>query len=255
MFSVTDKKHWKQYLLIIKRVPHLQEHSSTQQLYISPSMTSLNILVLGAGELGFPMLKSLAESKPPAAKLTVLLRPSTIKSPSVSRAAEISQLRALGISLLPGDISSSTVTELADIFTPYDTVISCTGFSAGPGVQIKICKAVLRAGVSRYFPWQFGVNYDVIGRGSGQDLFDEQLDVRALLRSQTNTQWVIVSTGMFISFLFEKSFGIVELKTESGNTIVRGLGGWENRVTVTGPEDIGRLVSLRSNRVPKGICG
>ena len=34
------------------------------------------------------------------------------------------------------------------------------------------------------FPGKFGVNYDVIGRGSAQDLFDEQLEVRDLLRSQ-----------------------------------------------------------------------
>jgi len=54
--------------------------------------------------------------------------------------------------------------------------------------------------VKRYFPWQFGVDYDVIGRGSAQDLFDKQLDVRHLLRGQSGTEWVVVSTGMFMSF-------------------------------------------------------
>ncbi|EBX3265615.1 hypothetical protein DRT26_05920 [Salmonella enterica subsp. enterica serovar Oranienburg] len=57
-------------------------------------------------------------------------------------------------------------------------------------------RAVLEAGVKRYFPWQFGVNYDVVGKGSGQPVWDEQYDVRTLLREQNVTEWVIVSTGM-----------------------------------------------------------
>lgn len=97
--------------------------------------------------------------------------------------------------------------------------------------------------MKRYFPWQFGVDYDVIGRGSAQTLFDEQLDVRDLLRAQSGTEWVILSTGMFTSFLFERYFGVVDLEAEDGRGVVRALGGWENRVTVTTPEDIGRLTA------------
>jgi hypothetical protein len=73
----------------------------------------------------------------------------------------------------------------------------------------------LQARIPRYFPWQFGVDFDVIGRGSPQDIFDAQLDVRELLRSQQQTEWVI-STGMFMSYLFEPEFGVVDLqKTQS----------------------------------------
>ena len=91
---------------------------------------------------------------------------------------------------------------------------------------MKIAQAALEGGVRRYFPWQFGVDYDVLGRGSAQDLFDEQLDVRDLLRGQSSTEWVIVSTGMFTNFLFEPSFGVVVFDGEKGEgTIVRGLGG------------------------------
>jgi hypothetical protein len=118
-------------------------------------------------------------------------------------------------------------------------VVGCTGFVTGRGFQLKLARAVLQAGVKRYFAWQFGVNYDAIGRGSAQDLFDEQLEVRDLLRSQDRTEWVIVSTGMFTSFLFEPSFGVVDL---AQNT-VHALGSWETAVTVTTPEDIGVLTA------------
>ena len=121
----------------------------------------------------------------------------------------------------------------------FHTVISCTGFVGGPGVQRKIARAALDGGVKRFVPWQFGVDYDAIGRGSPQDLFDEQLDVRDLLRAQQATEWVIVSTGMFTSFLFEPAFGVVDLAANR----VNALGSLDTAVTLTTADDIGALTA------------
>ncbi|MFM0626652.1 aromatic alcohol reductase [Paraburkholderia xenovorans] len=198
-----------------------------------------SILVLGAGELGMAVLRSLARhaASTPGVSLAVLLRPSTLQSSDAARQKEIAVLRALAIELVPGDLAAQSEASLAALFRRFDTVVSCTGFVGGKGVQLKIARAVLAAGVARYFPWQFGVDYDVIGRGSAQDLFDEQLGVRDLLRAQDRTEWVIVSTGMFTSFLFEPSFGVVDLEQNT----VHALGSWDNAVTVTTADDIGRL--------------
>ena len=200
-----------------------------------------SILVLGAGELGMPVLRNLARraKQVSGTSVTALLRPATIASADAEKQRDIAELRALGVQFLSGDLTGSTA-DLSALFKDFDTVISCTGFVTGAGgFQLKLARAVLDAGVKRYFPWQFGVDYDVIGRGSAQDLFDEQLDVRDLLRSQDRTQWVIISTGMFTSFLFEPSFGVVDL---AQNT-VRALGSWDTAVTVTTPEDIGVLTA------------
>ncbi|HDS6869101.1 aromatic alcohol reductase, partial [Klebsiella pneumoniae] len=137
------------------------------------------------------------------------------------------------------DIAGSAMETLADQFRGFTTVINCMGFVAGPGTQLKITRAVLAAGVPRYFPWQFGVNYDVVGKGSGQPVWDEQYDVRTLLRAQRATEWVIVSTGMFTSFLFEPDFDVVNLS----NRTLHALGSWDTQVTVTSPADIGRLTT------------
>jgi hypothetical protein len=200
-----------------------------------------SILVLGAGELGMAMLRSLVRRAAGVSGLSiaVLLRPSTIGSGDPRKQKDIDELRALGVELIPGDLSAQSVTDLATVFGRFDTLISCTGFVGGSGVQRKLARAALDASVKRYFPWQFGVDYDVIGRASAQDLFDEQLDVRDLLRSQNKTEWVIVSTGMFTSFLFEPSFGVVDL---ARNT-VNALGSWDNAVTVTTADDIGALTA------------
>jgi len=199
------------------------------------------ILVLGAGELGMAVLRNLARRATHAAgvSIAVLLRPSATASDDMAKRKGLAELRELGIEFVEGDLVRQSCAELAATFRQFDTIISCTGFVGGPGVQLKITQAALDARARRYFPWQFGVDYDIIGRGSAQDLFDEQLGVRDLLRAQRNTEWVIVSTGMFTSFLFEPSFGVVDLATNT----VNALGNHDNAVTVTTAEDIGLMTA------------
>lgn len=208
-----------------------------------------SILVMGAGELGFEVLRSLADHvrKGQPARIHVQLRPSTIKTADPEKQHQLDQMKAWGIEVVAGDIATADVDELATLLSSYDTVISCIGFSAGRGTQIRITEAVLKAGVNRYVPWQFGVDYDTIGRGSAQDVFDEQLDVRDLLRAQNRTEWLIVATGMFTSFLFEPTFGVVDI--EKGK--VHALGHRDNQVTVTTPEDIGRLTAAILFHAPR----
>ena len=215
-----------------------------------------SILVLGAGELGLSVLTALAHhpihtASPSSTPITVLLRPSAFASSASSeKKALIAHLRTdLGISLLPGDVAASTPSELAALFEPFDIIVSCSGMTYPPGTQLKLAKAVFEANAARqskeagkgmwYFPWQFGIDYDAIGRGSAQDLFNEQLDVRDLLRAQKEVRWTIVSTGMFMSFLFEEAFGVVSKDWSKVTT----LGSIDNEITVTSVEDIGRVVA------------
>lgn len=196
-----------------------------------------NMLVLGAGQLGMAVLRALAPHiRNAKERPTVLVAPAMVNTPSDQDAANLAELRALGMDIKSFDLASDEEA-LTALFQNYCTVLNCTGFVAGPGTQIKITRAVLAAGVERYFPWQFGVDYDVVGRGSGQPVFDEQYEVRQLLRRQSDTEWVIVSTGMFTSFLFEPAFDLVNLDRRT----IHALGSWETKVTVTTPEDVGKL--------------
>lgn len=197
------------------------------------------MIVLGAGQLGMEVLRALAPRAQAAQEsITVLVSPRTVSTPTVQDEAILAELRDLGMELVGFDLSSEE-RALSTLFRRYKTVVNCTGFVAGPGTQLKITKAVLTAGVGRYFPWQFGVDYDVVGRGSGQPVFDEQYEVRQLLRGQRATEWVIISTGMFMSFLFEPAFDVVDLDRRT----IHGLGHWDTKVTVTTPEDIGKLTT------------
>lgn len=202
---------------------------------------SKNIIVLGAGELGLPVLRNLARHAEDVdgAKISVLLRASAVDSAEPGKQRDVAEIRELGIEIVVGDLVKSSIDELAMVFTRYDTVIGCAGYAAGINTPMKLARAALQARIPRYFPWQFGVDFDVIGRGSPQDIFDAQLDVRELLRSQSQTEWVIISTGMFMSYLFEPEFGVVDLQNDD----VHALGSLDTSVTLTTPDDIGALTA------------
>ncbi len=198
------------------------------------------VLVLGAGQLGAAVLSSLIPAvKRQNGTVAVIVSPGSWGDRGELLSASHHQLEAAGAEFIACDVAAGTVASLTGPFAEFDTIINCMGFIAGTGTQIKITRAVLEAGVKRYFPWQFGVNYDVVGKDSGQPVWDEQYDVRTLLREQIATEWVIISTGMFTSFLFEPAFDVVNL---SKNTI-NALGSWDTQVTVTTPADIGRLTT------------
>lgn len=193
-----------------------------------------SFLIIGTGELGLAMLHSLLQYQKQQGlhdKIGVVIKPS---HESIEKFKNIPEYNDVIIEELDLGIP---IKELASVFKKYDTVICCSGFSIGKGMQVKITEAVLEAGVRRYVPWQFGADYDKIGRGSAQPVFDEQLDVRDLLRGQDKTHWVIVSTGMFTSFLFREDFGIVNLSSKT----VHALGDWNNSLTLTTCEDVGAL--------------
>lgn len=90
-------------------------------------------------------------------------------------------------------------------------------------------------------PWQAGVDYDVLGPEAGRGLFSEQCGVRQLLRAQGETQWVVVSCGIFMSFLLEEAWGVVSREADGDKVRVTALGSWEDGITVTAVEDIARV--------------
>lgn len=199
-----------------------------------------NILVLGAGELGMPVIRELLQLKEADDTVSVLLPPSMPNAANDSALRVRASLRSLGVAIVEMDLATSDARQLSAVFSQFTQVIGCTGFVGGRGTQLKITTAALEADIEHYIPWQFGVDYDIVGHGSGQEVFDEQADVRALLRSQSRVKWTIVSTGMFTSFVFLSAFGLVDLQEGK----VHALGDWSYRLTVTTPEDIGRMAAL-----------
>ncbi|MBC9914435.1 aromatic alcohol reductase [Chitinophaga varians] len=202
-----------------------------------------SFLVIGTGELGQAMLNSLLTyQQTHSFTMGVLIQRSRIGMDEVSQHENYKN-----VTIEAADLVKDSKADLASIFRKYDTVICCSGFSIGAGMQVKITEAVLEAGVRRYIPWQFGVDYDKIGKGSAQPVFDEQLDVRQLLRSQNKTHWIIISTGMITSFIFREDFGVISLQ----NKVIHALGDWQHSLTLTSCEDIGALTTAILFQTPE----
>ncbi|KAF9700590.1 hypothetical protein EKO04_001578 [Ascochyta lentis] len=213
----------------------------------TPTQKSTQILLLGAGELGLALLPHLSSL------------PNTHVTIGVRFPQKYTHLATPTIDLTTIDLTSPSPT-LVPVFAGYEILISATGFTSLPGSVTKLAHEVLEAGQSRqqqgegglwYFPWQWGVDYDVAGDGNGlMPLFGEQKHVRDLLRTEAErcgVKWTVVSTGMFMSFLFEPFWGIVDRSQgtnegEEKKVVVRCLRDWSHRVTVTDVVDIGRVV-------------
>ena len=172
--------------------------------------STIQILLIGVGELGTAFLPHL--SGLPNTRVTI-----GVRTPSKYQHLSLPNLSLTALDLTsPSEILSET-------FAKYDIVISATGFGQSPGAVTKLTHDVLAAGLLRrqtgegklwFFPWQWGVDYDITGDGRGlMPLFGEQASVRNLLRSEAaknNVKWTILSTGIFMSFLFEQFWAIVD---------------------------------------------
>ncbi|OAF98634.1 NAD(P)-binding protein, partial [Paraphaeosphaeria sporulosa] len=205
-------------------------------------MTSATqILLIGAGELGTAFLPHLSAL------------PHTHTTVGVRTPEKYSHLSSCTVSVVPLDISGPSEA-LSQSFSNYDIVISATGFGQSSGTLLKLAKEILNAGLLRrntnqsrlwFFPWQWGVDYDITGDGQGlMPLFGEQAAVRNLLRAeatQNNIKWTVVSTGIFMSFLFEQFWGVVV--REGGGITVRALRNWDHGITVTDVSDIGKILA------------
>ena len=113
----------------------------------------ISILVLGAGELGIEVLKSLASHPSrPDARLAVMLRPATMSSQDPVKLADLNLFSTLGIEAVGGDVVQDSAEQLSTTFRSFRTVISCTGMTFPKGTQLKVSQAVLQAGAKRYFP-------------------------------------------------------------------------------------------------------
>ena len=203
-----------------------------------------SVLVLGAGELGLAMLEALATHPSKGSdKVTVLLRVSTTEIVEPAKRKMLSRLQSLNVDIITGDLQADSTESFATKFSKFHTIIGCSGMEGGGKLQKKITNAVLSAepAVARYIPWQFGVDYDLVGHGEGvaQQLFKDQVEIRDTLRAQSRTSWIIVSTGIFMSFLFNPLFGVCQI--DDGK--VNALGSWGNELTATSVEDIGRATA------------
>jgi hypothetical protein len=88
------------------------------------------ILVLGAGELGMTVLRSLARRSAQSARITVPLRSSTITSNDPVNQHRIDELRSLGVAFLGGDLAIFSAAQLSGQFATSEPSLAAQASSA-----------------------------------------------------------------------------------------------------------------------------
>jgi hypothetical protein len=219
----------------------------------SPSLPSRarSILIIGAGELGLAIINALLAHpaySSATTRLILMIRPASLTTPTAEKAKQNDHIRSLGVSIIPGDVEQLSESDLSSLLRDggYTSVLHAGGMTLQPGTMAKLTRAVIDASITYYVPWQHGVDYDIIGREGGQGMFSEQLNVRDLLRAQPSTDWIVLSCGIFMSFLFEEFWGVVSKNPDSGGkeTVrVTALNSWNDWITTTTAEDIGRCTA------------
>ncbi len=99
----------------------------------NPSINA--VLILGAGELGLPVLRAMSRQArlSPSLKISVLLRPEAARAVSGPLRARRDALARLGIAVVEGDLQQNGVEALSALFRSFDAVINCSGFVGGAG--------------------------------------------------------------------------------------------------------------------------
>ncbi|KAL5113665.1 hypothetical protein ACEQ8H_008452 [Pleosporales sp. CAS-2024a] len=210
------------------------------------------VLLIGLGELGSAILTPL--SALPNTHITVGVR-------SPSKHAHLASSPT--VSLLELDITSPSA-DLAFTFSQFDILISATGYGQKAGGTLKLAREALDAAALRkqrgqgklwFFPWQFGLDFDVTGDVDGlMPVFGVQKAVRDLLRGATqdaeeaHIKFTIVSTGLFMSFLFQDFWGVVSCHESrpdavAPRVVVTAIRDPSHKVTTTHVGDIGRVVA------------
>lgn len=112
----------------------------------STNLSINTVLILGAGELGLPVLRAMSRQARlhHALNISVLLRPEAARAVTGPHRARRDALARLGIAVVEGDLQQNSVDELSTLLRGFDAVINCSGFVGGAGTQIKITQPFCR---------------------------------------------------------------------------------------------------------------
>lgn len=99
----------------------------------STNLSINTVLILGAGELGLPVLRAMSQQARlhHALKISVLLRPEAARAVTGPHRARRDELARLGIAVVEGDLQQNSADELSALLRCFDAVINCSGFVGG----------------------------------------------------------------------------------------------------------------------------
>lgn len=198
-------------------------------------MSRLRVLVVGTGNVGGSVLRSLSSSTfKDRVAASVLVRPASLQDSTKS--AKLEQFRSAGVQILSGD-STDSVDSLTALLQGFHTVISALAV-VEPDPQFNLLEAAKRAGVQRFIPSEFSIDTEAAGPGHALEvLYAPKQPIREALQ-QSGLDYLFITPGLYAELLLSPFAGV-----DLAQGVVTAPGSFDTTVTVTSHADIGRLTA------------
>ncbi|RDW64451.1 uncharacterized protein DSM5745_09862 [Aspergillus mulundensis] len=201
-------------------------------------MSKSNVLIFGAtGAIGSYIAAAITNAREHFARIAIFTSQSTL----TSKTSEINALRAKGVDILVGDISSKH--DVLKAFAGFDTVVS----ALGRGViahQIELIQwADESEHIKRFLPSEYGTDIEYGPQSKDEKPHQQKLKVRAAIR-ETNLEYAFVVTGPYVDVPFYLGAGG---NPRGGSWDVKAkkavlLGDGEGRISLVACADVGKFV-------------
>ncbi|KAF2478845.1 isoflavone reductase [Neohortaea acidophila] len=203
-----------------------------------------NILIFGAtGLIGRHITNAILDN---AASFAGRIAIFTSSNTLWTKSDEIDALKARGVEIIGGDITSADAVNEA--YTGFDTVVSCVGRPVIQNQLLLIQLAERHPDVKRFFPSEYGTDIDYDASSASEKPHQQKLKVRAALARVSKLQYTYVVTGPY-----GDGDSVLYLAASGPENEARGtfdvkrkravlLGDGNGRISLTTMRDVGKLV-------------
>ncbi|KJX93515.1 isoflavone reductase family protein [Zymoseptoria brevis] len=202
-----------------------------------------NILIFGAtGLIGTHITKAILDNKSRWSSVAVFTSANTVQT----KADEITHLKAQGVKIIEGDLTSES--DVNNAYKGIDTVVSCVGRPVIDKQLLLIQLADKHPDVMKFLPSEYGTDIEYWPSSANEKPHQLKLKARALLKTIQNLEYTYVVTGPYGDsdgglYLSAKS---PEREEEGTFDVQRKravlLGDGKGKISLSTMRDVGKMV-------------
>jgi len=201
------------------------------------SSSPLRVILLGAtGTVGVHIANGfLLPEYAPKVVLTIVSRQATAETAGPKKDL-LDGFVKQGAKIVHADISSATEADLIKLFSGQDVVVSAVAGSQLTA-QARCIVPAQKAGVKWFVPSEFGVDHEIIGRGSVMAYFDDKIAHSEAIH-EAGLDVMHVNTGNFAEYVLSPFSGL-----DLANSTQTAQGGADVAFNTTPLAEVGRQVA------------
>ena len=152
---------------------------------------------------------------------------------------KVEELIKLGAHIIEGDVTTSSVEELAQSFKGIEVIVSALSgdHSVVYDGQLKLLNAAKLSGVKKFVPSSYGFNFQDYLQLGDSFLIDPKKKLISDLQSQNQVDYLLIHNGLFYSYAFFPGFLF-----QKENDTIKYYGDLNVKIQLTDTLDIAKYV-------------